>query len=133
MLKVQRDATGPFIITICGSLRYTREMLHAYHVLSDQGFMVFLPNINLEVDIPTGSSPANEDNQILHDAKISFGDAIFIINVDGYIGESTFHEFKLARKLGKRIFWWGQNDEALMDKTREYMHNLDKRYGKKKK
>ena len=133
MIEVQRDATGPYIITICGSLRYTRQMLIAHHEFSNRGFMCFLPNINLEEEIPTGSSPSNEDAGILHDAKISFGDAIYIVNVDGYIGESTYHEYKLAQKLGKRIFWWGQENEKVMDKTREYMRKLDKKLSRKKK
>ena len=127
---VQRDATGPYIIVICGSLRFTRQMLIAHREFSNRGFMCFLPNINLEEDIPTSPTPENKDAQILHDAKIAFADAIYIVNVDGYIGESTFHEYKLAQKLGKRIFWWGQDNEDIMDKTREYMHNLDKRYSK---
>lgn len=123
---IWRDASGPIVVTICGSLRFTREMIYAHHVLSNQGYLAFLPNINLEDPIPTDSSPANDREQFLHDSKISFGDAIYIVNVGGYIGESTFHEYKLAQKLGKKIFWWDDSEES-MNKTRERMIELDKK------
>ena len=133
MLEVKRNNTGPYIITICGSLRYTRYMLQAHHELSNQGFMVFLPDINLEAPIPTKSSPMNEDAQILHDAKISFGDAVLIMNLDGYIGESTYHEWKLARKLKKDIIWFHSfvDDEETkkdwVEKTRKLLAKFDKK------
>lgn len=127
MLTVKRNATGPYILTICGSLRFTRYMLMAHHELSDQGIMAFLPNINLEKPIPKKSSPKNEDAQILHDAKISLGDGILIMNVDGYIGESTYHEWKLARKLKKDIFWYESENKEAMEKTRELLAKFDKK------
>ena len=131
MLEVKRNATGPYIITICGSLRFTREMLMAHHEISRQGIMVFLPCIDLEKPIPKESSPFDEDAQTLHDAKISFGDGVLIMNVDGYIGESTFHEWQLARKLKKDIFWYSKDDEEAMEKTRQLLAEFDKKGGVK--
>ena len=40
---------------------------------------------------------------ILHLFKIEQADIIRILNVGGYIGESTRHELEYARRLGKRI------------------------------
>lgn len=133
MIELKRTKgknSTPYIITICGSLRFTRFMLIAHHELTSRGFMVFLPDINLEEKIPEGSSPFNEDAQVVHDAKISFGDAIYICNIGGYIGESTFHEWKLARKLGKQIFWHDFEIDESMEKTRELLAKFDKE-GKK--
>ena len=130
-MTIQRDKNGPYIITLCGSYRFIPQMFRVYHELCKQGFLVFLPDIDPDEGVPTESTPFNEDMQFLHDAKISFGDAIYILNVGGYIGESTFHEFKLAQKLGKRIYWWGQEDPVTMDKTRDRMRELDKQLKRK--
>jgi len=39
----------------------------------------------------------------LHLRKIDLSDEVFIVNVDGYIGESTFNEIEYAIKQGKPI------------------------------
>jgi hypothetical protein len=40
---------------------------------------------------------------LLHWYKIKLADIVFIIDVEGYIGESTRREIKVAEKLGKKI------------------------------
>ena len=42
----------------------------------------------------------------LHLRKIEMADEILVINVGGYIGNSTREEIEYARKLGKRVRWW---------------------------
>ena len=39
----------------------------------------------------------------MHKRKIDMADEIYVINVDGYIGESTRSEIEYARATGKRI------------------------------
>jgi len=39
----------------------------------------------------------------LHKRKIDLADEVLILNVGGYIGESTMSELVYARKLGKAI------------------------------
>lgn len=39
----------------------------------------------------------------LHKRKIDLADEVFVINVGGYIGESTASEIKYAKQLGKPI------------------------------
>lgn len=41
----------------------------------------------------------------LHLRKIDIVDEVFIINKDGYIGESTRNEIEYAKKLGKPVFY----------------------------
>ena len=133
MLTVKRNSTGPYIFTICGSLRFTPQMLMAHHDLSSQGYLVFLPDINI-TKIPIGSSPVNEDAQTLHDAKISLGDGIYVMNWDNYIGESTFREIELARKLGKDIRWYCNKDgkgEIPSDETALLIEAFEKKGGVK--
>lgn len=39
----------------------------------------------------------------MHKRKIDMADEIFVINVDGYIGESTKSEIEYAIKTGKGV------------------------------
>lgn len=39
----------------------------------------------------------------MHKRKIDMADSIYVINVGGYIGESTKSEIKYAKEHGKRI------------------------------
>lgn len=39
----------------------------------------------------------------MHKRKIDMADEIFVINVGGYIGESTKSEIEYARKNGKKV------------------------------
>ena len=54
------------------------------------------------------SQYSDEDKKILgelHYKRIDISDAIYVINVDGYIGESTKKEIEYAKKLGKEILY----------------------------
>jgi len=44
----------------------------------------------------------------LHLRKIDMADEVLILNVGGYIGESTRRELDYARRLGKTIRFWEQ-------------------------
>ena len=128
-MEVQRDKTGPIIYTICGSFRFIPEMFHAHHVLCQRGIMSFLPDFDLTQGVPTESTPFDPEAQKLHDAKIAFTDAIYIINPGGYIGVSTFYEWKKARSLGKRIYWYAWDilkDKEAMEVTRTLLASYDK-------
>lgn len=39
----------------------------------------------------------------MHKRKIDMSDEIFVINVDGYIGDSTRSEIEYAKLCGKKI------------------------------
>ena len=41
----------------------------------------------------------------MHKQKIDMSDEIYVINVGGYIGESTKNEIEYAKAKGKKIFY----------------------------
>lgn len=41
----------------------------------------------------------------MHKEKINLSDAIFVVNVDGYIGESTKSEIEYAKEHNKEIIY----------------------------
>ena len=42
----------------------------------------------------------------MHLLKIDLAGEIFVINVGGYIGESTWREIAYAEKTGKKVNYW---------------------------
>ena len=42
----------------------------------------------------------------MHKRKIDMADAIFVINVGGYIGSSTRSEIEYAKANGKEVLYW---------------------------
>ena len=49
----------------------------------------------------------------MHQEKIKISDAIFVVNIDGYIGNSTKKEIEFAKSLGKEIIYYNdlRNEE----------------------
>ena len=92
------------VITICGSTRFKEQFLEAQKRLTLEG------NIVISVGL-FGHSGDNEvwtegTKQMLddmHKRKIDMADSIYVINVGGYIGESTMSEIEYARKNGKQV------------------------------
>ena len=93
------------IITICGSSRFKDAILESARQLTLQGHIVLAPFVfhhaeNQELNIET---KIRLDN--LHKEKINMSDAIFVVNVDGYIGESTYSEIDWANRMKKQVFF----------------------------
>ncbi len=93
------------VITICGSTRFKKEIEAVARDLTLQGHIVLAPCVfhhQEEEEIPT-EIKIQLDN--LHKEKINMSDAIFVVNVDGYIGESTYGEIDWANRMKKQIFF----------------------------
>ena len=93
------------IITICGSLKFKSEMIEVAEKLELQENAVITPIY------PTNSNKdAYTDEQVaildkMHKEKIKISDAIYVVNVGGYIGTSTKSEIEYAKSLGKEILY----------------------------
>lgn len=106
------------VVTLCGSSRFfDAHMLVQMH-LSLKGYIVIPLSCYGHVDQPQGAhtligaNPPGEsptDNKVgvdqLHFDKISMSDAIFVVNVGNYIGESTQREIDYAKSLGLTIYY----------------------------
>lgn len=90
------------VITLCGSTKFKDQFLEVQKQLALEGHIV------LSVGL-FGHSGDNEawDNKkmldALHKRKIAMSDEIFVINVGGYIGESTAMEIAFAEKMCKTV------------------------------
>ena len=98
------------VITLCGSTRFKNAFLEAQKRLTLEG------NIVISVG-PFGHSGDDEvwtegtksmlDD--MHKRKIDMADSIYVLNVGGYIGESTRSEIEYAKKNGKDILYLENN------------------------
>ena len=100
------------IVTICGSTQFKNEILEIAQNLTLDNHIVLAPCVfhhadNLEL---TTEQKIRLDN--LHKEKINMSDAIFVINKDGYIGESTYSEIDWASRMKKQIYFLEQPEEA---------------------
>lgn len=92
------------IVTLCGSIKFWNKMQEINEKLSLENEYVV---IGLTPCV-TNRNFTEHDKELLgklHKAKIDLSDAIFVVNVDGYIGESTKGEIEYAKQRGKEIMY----------------------------
>lgn len=92
------------VITLCGSTRFKDEFLEAQKRLTLEGNVVISVGLfghSGDDEVWTEGVKDMLDRQ--HLAKIDLADEIFVINVGGYIGESTRREIAYAEFKGKSI------------------------------
>ena len=89
------------VVTICGSMKFKDKMMKVARDLE-------IKNKYVVIQCVYSNDKFNEEEQVLladlHYKKIDISDAIYVVNVDGYIGTSTKKEIKYAKLLNKEIF-----------------------------
>lgn len=97
----------PSIVCLCGSTRFKEAFIFANFQLTMQGHIVL--SVGWFSDEGEATHRLSQEEKTLVDAlymdKITLADEIFVLNVDGYIGESTANEIALAKKLGKSVLY----------------------------
>lgn len=92
------------IITICGSMRFSKEIMKVSAELeTEKGLCVLQPVYNISDRIYSESEI--ENLRIAHFKKIDISDAIYVVNVDGYVGESVAREIEYAKKHNKIVLY----------------------------
>ena len=94
------------IIAICGSMRYVKEMLEVAEKIELQGNVVLLPLYNPWKKKRNYTKDEYNILEEVHKERIKLAEAILVVNVDNYIGESTSKEIEFAKKLGKEIIYY---------------------------
>jgi hypothetical protein len=92
------------IITLCGSTRFKEQFLEAQKRLTLAGNIVISVGLfGHSGDDEVWSPGTKEMLDNMHKRKIDMADGIFVINVGGYIGESTRSEIDYAIRNGKTV------------------------------
>lgn len=95
------------VITVCGSLKFYEEMMIATEKMELEGNCMLVPIYN--PSRPNKDDFTEEEAQMLdkmHQERIKLADAIYVINVDNYIGSSTQKEIEFAKSLNKEIIYY---------------------------
>lgn len=99
------------IITICGSLRFQKEMMELSEELELAGNCVLAPIYPVRQGKDAYTESEVSVLNAMHREKIKLSDAVFIVNVDGYMGDSTKSEMEYAKALGKEILYYTNSAE----------------------
>ena len=92
------------VITLCGSTRFKNEFLEAQKRLTLEGNVIISVGLfGHSGDDVVWTDGVKDMLDRQHLAKIDLADEIFVINVDGYIGDSTRREIAYAEFKGKTI------------------------------
>lgn len=92
------------VVTLCGSTRFKDEYLAVQKRLTLEGNIVISVGLfghSGDDEVWTEGTKAMLDD--MHKRKIDMADEIFVINVGGYIGESTRSEIDYALANGKVV------------------------------
>lgn len=101
---MEQTAQSYRIVTLCGSTRFKNEFMEVQKRLTLNGCIV----ISVGLFGHSGDNEVWDDNvkamlDDMHLRKIDMAESIYVINVNGYIGESTRREIAYAKAHGKKI------------------------------
>ena len=107
------------VITLCGSTRFKDAFMEAQKRLTLEGNIVISVGLfghagdseiweNMDEGTLTRTKEMLDD---MHKRKIDMADEIFVINVGGYIGDSTRSEVAYAKATGKAVRYLEPFDE----------------------
>ena len=92
------------VITICGSLKFQKEMMIVAEELALQGICVLTPVYPISENLEKTEEQLEKLKEA-HFKRIELSNTIYVINKDNYIGKSTRLEIEYAQKLGKEVIY----------------------------
>ena len=89
------------VVTLCGSMRFAKQMQQiALELETRRGYCVMQPIFDANIIL----SEKDLDNlRKAHLKKIDIADSVYIVNIDGYIGQSVKREIAYAKAHGKEV------------------------------
>lgn len=116
-------------ITLCGSTKFKDEYNWWNIKLTLEGNLVY----SVASMTHTDKNPITDEQKELldwvHKRKIDESDEIFVIDVDGYIGDSTHGEIEYALGKGKKVTLMSEvpihKIELTNDDIEEIIHSMD--------
>ncbi len=93
------------VITLCGSLKFQKDMMIVAEKMALEGNCILTPVYPILENCERTDEQLKKLKQA-HFKKIELSDAILVINVNNYIGNSTNLEIEYAKKLEKEIIYY---------------------------
>ena len=102
------------VVTLCGSTRFKEQFMEAQKRLTLEGNIVISVGLfghagDQEVWDGMDEGTLSKTKEMLddmHKRKIDMADEIYVINVGGYIGDSTRSEIRYAEAHGKPVWYY---------------------------
>jgi hypothetical protein len=103
---------NPKIVCLCGSTRFSEAFQKANLTETLAGRIVLTIGFDMRSDAALFEGWGVREVEAikarldeLHLRKIDLANEILVLNVGGYIGESTRREIEYARSIGKKVRW----------------------------
>lgn len=103
------------IVCLCGSTRFASVMNEVAERFTLDMYIVVRPEVvtySRETDVQYVDAKVKERLDELHCRKIDLADLVYIVNVGGYIGESTRNEIRYAELHGKPVEYYEPGGES---------------------
>ena len=94
------------VITVCGSYKFKKEMNEITEKMALKGNCMLTP---IELTKPNKEAYTKEEALMIdkmHKEKIKLSNTILVVNVGGYIGNSTKSEIEYAKSLNKQVLYY---------------------------
>lgn len=91
-------------VTICGSMKFAEEMKRIAFDLEAKHDICVLQCVYNEDELELGGEDINALNSA-HFKKIELADAVYVVDLHGYIGEQVKKEIAFAKSLGKEVIY----------------------------
>lgn len=125
------------VITLCGSTRFKEQFMEAQKRLTLAGYIVISVGLfghagDQEVWDGMDEGTLSKTKEMLddmHKRKIDMADEIYVINVGGYIGDSTRSEIQYAEEHGKTVLYYEdtRKDDMLRQLAEARQHIADRK------
>lgn len=120
----RHDASFPRVLTLCGSTRFKDDFLKANFDLTLAGNVVlsvsWFGHADGPIYTPTPAEKVHLD--MIHLRKIDLSDAIYVLNVGGYVGASTRNEVAYAFATGKGVIWHEPKYAMSIEQVGRFVH-----------
>lgn len=94
----------PEVVCLCGSTRFSAQFRRANYAFTMGGRIVLTIGCDTKSDTELKVSRAAKARlDDLHLRKIDLADRVYVLNVGGYIGESTRREIAYALSMGRKL------------------------------
>lgn len=93
------------VVTLCGSFKFKKQMMEVAEKLALEGNCIITP-VYPTKEYYTRTDEQMENLKMAHFKKIEMSDAILVVDVNNYIGNSTKLEIEFAKKLDKEIIYY---------------------------
>lgn len=93
------------VVTMCGSMKFNRQMREIARKLETKNGWAVIQCVYSKKSDKFDNVEEMKNIELAHYKKIEVADAIYVVNIGGYIGEATRRAIDYAKKLGKEIYY----------------------------